>query len=222
MSAVNILPRIYPVGAIYWSKSSTSPAELFGGSWKRIEGRFLLGANAKYPINSQGGESNHTLTVAELAAHNHGGVTGEPSTNTSGGCTVNTGGNSRNHTHSIPKLTTTTTKNGAHTHTILHSNGNQTGANVTGMPLWSSASLHAGVGSTSSSGAHGHTVETTINATTKLSGTTSASGKNHTHSLLQHTHGLSNHTHSITGQGGGLAHNNMPPYIVYYCWERTA
>jgi hypothetical protein len=23
-------------------------------------------------------------------------------------------------------------------------------------------------------------------------------------------------------RGGGLAHENMPPYVVYYCWERTA
>ena len=32
------------------------------------------------------------------------------------------------------------------------------------------------------------------------------------------------HAHSVTVQntGGGEAHNNMPPYLVYYCWERTA
>jgi len=37
-----------------------------------------------------------------------------------------------------------------------------------------------------------------------------------------------NHTHSVTASGtnsstgGGQAHENMPPYIVKYCWERTA
>ena len=32
-----------------------------------------------------------------------------------------------------------------------------------------------------------------------------------------------NHTHSFTSNstGGGGAHNNMPPYKVYYCFERT-
>ena len=32
---------IYPVGAIYISYTSTSPASLFGGSWTPITGRFL-------------------------------------------------------------------------------------------------------------------------------------------------------------------------------------
>lgn len=32
------------------------------------------------------------------------------------------------------------------------------------------------------------------------------------------------HSHAITvnSAGGGVAHNNMPPYVAYYCWERTA
>jgi microcystin-dependent protein len=66
----------------------------------------------------------------------------------------------------------------------------------------------------------------------------------HTHSIA-HTHGTDSqgaHTHSVTAsgtisggaykftgsagttenKGGGQAHENMPPYIVKYCWERTA
>ena len=27
---------------------------------------------------------------------------------------------------------------------------------------------------------------------------------------------------AINAQGGGQSHNNMPPYVVKYCWERTA
>lgn len=32
------------------------------------------------------------------------------------------------------------------------------------------------------------------------------------------------HSHSVTvnNAGGSAAHNNMPPYIVAYCWHRTA
>lgn len=32
------------------------------------------------------------------------------------------------------------------------------------------------------------------------------------------------HSHELTidSTGSGVAHNNMPPYVTYYCWERTA
>lgn len=29
------------------------------------------------------------------------------------------------------------------------------------------------------------------------------------------------HTHTIGSTGGGVAHNNMPPYLVVYMWQRT-
>ena len=61
----------YPVGAIYLSVTDTNPAALFGGTWERIGGRFLLGADSTYAAGSTGGEASHKLTVDEMPRHNH-------------------------------------------------------------------------------------------------------------------------------------------------------
>ena len=67
----SLLDLVYPVGAVYMSLSSTSPATLFGGTWTAISGRFLLAANATYAAASTGGAASHTLTTAQLPAHSH-------------------------------------------------------------------------------------------------------------------------------------------------------
>lgn len=67
-----IADSIYPVGAIYLSTSATDPATLFGGTWQRIQDRFLLCAGSTYSAGSTGGEAKHTLTVNEMPAHTHG------------------------------------------------------------------------------------------------------------------------------------------------------
>lgn len=63
--------RAYPVGAIYASADSTSPASLFGGTWEQLKDRFLLGAGDTYAAGSTGGEATHKLTVAEMPKHTH-------------------------------------------------------------------------------------------------------------------------------------------------------
>ncbi|MGN0760135.1 MAG: phage baseplate protein [Candidatus Ventricola sp.] len=71
---------IYPIGSIYISVNSTSPASLFGGTWESIGGRFLLGADATYTAGSMGGEATHLLTIAEMPTHRHAApVTGDGS-----------------------------------------------------------------------------------------------------------------------------------------------
>lgn len=61
----------YPVGSIYMSINSTSPASLFGGTWEQLKDRFLLAAGDTYTAGSTGGESTHTLTVDEMPSHTH-------------------------------------------------------------------------------------------------------------------------------------------------------
>lgn len=51
----------------FWaSNDPTSPASFIGGTWERIEGKFVMGASDSYPAGSTGGEEKHTLTESEL------------------------------------------------------------------------------------------------------------------------------------------------------------
>lgn len=68
----DLLSYVYPVGSIYMSVNSTSPASFLGGTWVRIQDRFLLAAGSSYSAGSTGGEAKHTLTIKEIAAHAHG------------------------------------------------------------------------------------------------------------------------------------------------------
>lgn len=70
----SILDFIYPVGSIYLSYSHVSPAQLFGGTWTRIENAFLWAVDADGAIGQTGGSKTHTLTVNELPSHSHGSV----------------------------------------------------------------------------------------------------------------------------------------------------
>ncbi|MDY5349743.1 MAG: hypothetical protein SPG80_09390, partial [Candidatus Ventricola sp.] len=62
-SLAEIMLAPYPVGAVYISANSTSPASLFGGTWESIGGRFLIGADATYEAGSMGG--NNTIQINE-------------------------------------------------------------------------------------------------------------------------------------------------------------
>ena len=58
---------IYPIGTVYISYASTSPASLFGGSWVAIIGRFPYFNES----TSTGGANTKSITVENLPAHSH-------------------------------------------------------------------------------------------------------------------------------------------------------
>lgn len=65
------LDSVYPVGVIYISMNTISPAKLFGGTWEQIKGQFLLAASDIYTAGTTGGEATHTLTIIEMPKHKH-------------------------------------------------------------------------------------------------------------------------------------------------------
>lgn len=73
----------YPVGAVYISTVSTSPATLFGGSWTQITDKFLYATTTS---KTTGGASTHSHTQGATGASS--GSTGGPSNNTSGSTTL--------------------------------------------------------------------------------------------------------------------------------------
>lgn len=61
-----VVERDHQVGSLYISENPTSPAELYGGTWERIEGRFIMGASDTYPAGSTGGSNTVPINKDNL------------------------------------------------------------------------------------------------------------------------------------------------------------
>ena len=113
-----------------------------------------------------------------------------------------------------------------------HNHGGNTGINSVG---------HTHSGTTTTEGAHTHTVTTRagvindqisrVNGSVSSGDTeatsvyadpsTMTSAGSHSHTFTTGDQSA-NHTHSILSQGGGEAHENRMPYLAVYFWQRTA
>lgn len=151
----SIFNLIYPVGSIYMSVNSVSPATLFGGTWERIQDRFLLAAGSTYSAGGTGGSAD-----AVVVSHTH---------STSG-----TAASNGAHTHSVSG---TAASAGAHTHSMnnLWSNGS---GSSTAYTMQSNRTLTTR--NTASAGAHTHSVSGTAASagahTHSVSGTAASTG----------------------------------------------
>ena len=74
VGAVNdVINIMYPVGSIYMSVNSVNPSTLFGGTWEKIEDRFLVATGTTFNLGQSGGSKDavvvsHTHTQVE---HTH-------------------------------------------------------------------------------------------------------------------------------------------------------
>lgn len=211
LDAQSIFEIVYPVGSIYMSVSSTSPATLFGGTWTQIQDTFLVSAGSTYTAGGTGGSATHTLTTTELPSHNH----------TFTGSEVTSGNQSAGHTHTYKDYYATTTGNRA----LTAAQGGSHSHNVT---------KEGRIGAGSSTGGFGMHEYTTASGWTQNATSSSGSGNNHNHSgentnTTRTSDGVSaDHTHKVTASGsigntgGGTAFSTLPPYLAVYMWQRTA
>lgn len=114
LARTNLLNFIYPVGSVYLAINDVNPNTIFGGTWEKIEDRYLLGSSSSRAAGTAGGSNlvEHTpsgtigdteLTTEQLPAHTH---TYDRSDTTSGG-TALTEAQLPAHTHSYDKAATT-------------------------------------------------------------------------------------------------------------------
>ena len=169
----DLLNKVYPVGSIYMSVVNVSPASFLGGTWQAIEqGRMLMAAGSSWQAGTTGGNAYHTLTIAELPAHNHSATETAAGGHTHGASTGTAGA----HAHSGSAL-----EDGAHAHNA------STGT----------AGSHDHASSMGTAGAHDHggDLRTARDGAHSHGGTTDYAGS-HTH-----TRGSMNITGSFSGVG---------------------
>jgi microcystin-dependent protein len=173
------------------------------------------------------GEHTHTVsasgtTSGQSVGHTHTGTTGNNNVGHTHTFSGDTSGQSNTHTHAV--------SDPGHSHSITkYSDISQgsTGGGSAQLPFTgTTASATTGITVGNASADHTHF----------LSGTTSGISANHVHSFTtagvssDHTHSVTvtgttgavstTHTHTVTvtgtsgGTGGGLAHENRPPYLA--------
>lgn len=162
----HIWETIYPVGSIYMSVNSTSPASLFGGTWVAIQEKFLLGAGSTHTAGSTGGAFSKSISVSGTS-----------------GATALTVNQMPDHNHYIAELSGTAAEGGAHTHTYYVTGFSQSDAGEgdkgsVSDEVWTGYQTGNQDGTGVPEGAHSHNV-TTLPSYTGGAG----SGKGHTHSI---------------------------------------
>lgn len=189
----------HPVGSYYWSDDPTNPEELFGGTWESVEDCFVYAAGIEAANKEIKGEKAHKLTSAEsgVAAHQHGIAQTSVSAETT------------DHTHGLSN----------HTHSTINNSTYPKLVSTSGTYYRTTIKQPSSGGTTSNhqylyNDVDGNTASfTTGGPSNNTSGGRSAS---HQHVLAAHS------TEDSTAQDAVYSHNNMPPYIVAYCWRRTA
>lgn len=93
MAFVNLLQAVYPVGSVYLSTVSTSPASVVGGTWSAMTGGMLGLAGSTGVVSAASNGGSLKISINQMPAHTHT-ISKPLQTNVSpGGMNIVTSGN---------------------------------------------------------------------------------------------------------------------------------
>lgn len=186
----------YPIGTYYVSEGTNNPSTFLGGTWTKVEGKFLFGADSTHAVGSTGGSAD-----AVVPTHSH----------MASGAIASAGA----HTHAI---SATAAEAGEHYHTPGLDDKNYKFSLNKG-----TRSIDT-VGNLGGSGYYISRVKKSDGNWSGIDKTDEA-GK-HTHSIVGSTVNAGAHTHTCTitvgDYGVSATGKNMPPYRAVNIWKRTA
>ena len=195
----------WPVGSIFITASATNPATLLGGgTWTQIQGKYLLAASSTYTLGSSYGSMTKTISTSNLPSHTHGFTTGSAG----------------NHNHSA---STGSAGNHSHTRGNMNITGGFQSVDMGGRePAYGAFSDYQQPNANNpKQGDNGIDIHVDFDASRSWSGSTSTTGA-HTHSVTVNSNGAHTHTGTTNATGSGTAFNIMPESIAVNVWRRTA
>jgi len=170
-----------------------------------LRDRFVVGAGTTYAVNATGGANTVTLDATMIPAHTH--------TVSASGTTAN---NNVGHTHTFSGTTSGQSNTHSHAASVSDPGHAHTIKNYNDTSTDTRTGLLSAVTNLEKQGATSQT------ATTGITVGIGNANADHSHTYSGTTSGISaNHNHTVTvsgttgnGTGGGLAHENRPPYFA--------
>ena len=199
-----LLNFCYPIGSLYWSSKSTNPASLFGGTWVQIKDKFVLACGDTYTSSgSTGGASSVTLSVSNMPSHTH---------------SFTPSGMVSSHSHGLNGHTHSFSGSASHSHDVIFSSSPSTN-----FVYYFEGQQYGARGNSAAYGrAEEHSNATgsiiTNSSTVTISGTTGGNSG----STANATPTFTGNAGTTESNGSGTSFSILPPYVVKYCWERTA
>lgn len=206
----------WPVGSLFMTFSNTNPATLLGGgTWTQIKGKYLLAADTGDTVDGTTTVGAMTKNVP-LPSHTHTFTTSSNGAHTHTATTASNGAHT--HTRGSMEITGSITSND---HTGSFKEALTFSDNISSSGALSVSNYVTVTGYDVSKDDNGAYRTINFRGSNGWSGSTSSNGA-HTHTLTTSSNGAHTHTGTTASAGTSASFDVRPLSIYVYMWRRTA